>query len=185
MFGQHDDDEKKDEAAKDEPGNPDIGTAPTDDSQPSDDTANQDWQHPGTPLDDNDIGDATTGDEVKPDNQTSPVITPDDNNSDDQPAPQELSHPAPEPPANVADGLIDIKQEALGKLTPLIGHLEQSPEDKFRTLMMMIQASDDQSLVKQAYETAGNIEDEKTRAQALLDIVNEINYFTQNPTKTE
>ena len=88
----------------------------------------------------------------------------------------------PEPASDDSnDDLIDIKQEALGKLSPLIGHLDQSPDEKFRTLMMMIQASDDQSLVKQAYETALKIDEEKTRAQALLDIVNEINYFTQNP----
>ena len=64
--------------------------------------------------------------------------------------------------------------------TPLIGHLDQSPEERFKTTMMMIQASDDQSLVATAYEAAQGISDEKTRAQALLDIVNEINYFTQN-----
>jgi len=45
---------------------------------------------------------------------------------------------------------------------------------------MMIQAADDQSLIKDAYEAAQNINDEKARAQALLDIVNEINYFTQH-----
>ena len=77
------------------------------------------------------------------------------------------------------DDLLDIKQEALQQLSPLVGHLEQSPEEKFRTTMMMIQASDDQSLLREAYEAAKKIEDEKTRAQALLDVVNEINYFTQ------
>lgn len=77
------------------------------------------------------------------------------------------------------DELLDIKQEALQQLSPLVGHLEQSPEEKFRTTMMMIQASDDQSLLREAYEAAKQIEDEKTRAQALLDVVNEINYFTQ------
>ena len=46
-------------------------------------------------------------------------------------------------------------------------------------MMMMIQASDNQDLLKDAYEAAQQIEDEKTRAQALLDVVNEINYFTQ------
>jgi hypothetical protein len=46
--------------------------------------------------------------------------------------------------------------------------------------MMMIQAADDESLVKSAYEAAQKITDEKVRAQALLDIVNEINYFTQH-----
>ncbi|SRR6266568_2793206 len=78
------------------------------------------------------------------------------------------------------DDLLGIKQQALQQLTPLVGHLDQSPEEKFRTTMMMIQASDNEALIKDAYEAAQNITDEKTRAQALLDIVNEINYFTQN-----
>ncbi len=77
------------------------------------------------------------------------------------------------------DELLDIKQQALQALTPLVDHLEQSPEEKFRTTMMMIQASDDHSLIKVAFSAAKNIADEKERAQALLDIVNEINYFTQ------
>ncbi len=76
--------------------------------------------------------------------------------------------------------LLDLKQEALQKLQPLVGHLDQTPEEKFRTTMMMIQATDNPSLVKQAYDLASQITDEKARAQALLDIVNEINYFTQN-----
>ncbi|SRR5581483_6246939 len=80
----------------------------------------------------------------------------------------------------MADGLIDIKQEALQSLKPLVGHLNQSPEEKFRTTMMMIQASDDQSLIPEAYDAAKQISDEKVRAQALLDVVNEINYFTQH-----
>jgi hypothetical protein len=81
--------------------------------------------------------------------------------------------------ANSHDELLDIKQEALQSLSPLVGHLDQSPEEKFRTTMMMIQASDDQSLLRDAYDAAKQISDEKTRAQALLDVVNEINYFTQ------
>lgn len=78
-----------------------------------------------------------------------------------------------------SDDLLEIKQDALHELTPLVGHLEQSPEEKFRTTMMMIQASDDHGLIKVAYESAKQITDEKIRAQALLDVVNEINYFTQ------
>lgn len=85
---------------------------------------------------------------------------------------------APIVPAD-ASNLLDIKQEALKQLSPLVGHLNQTPEEKFRTTMMMIQASDDQSLISEAYEAAQSITDEKTRAQALLDIINEINYFTQ------
>lgn len=82
-------------------------------------------------------------------------------------------------PVAGSDELLDIKQEALAALSPLVGHLEQAPEEKFRTTMMMIQASDDQTLLREAYEAAKLIQNEKSRAQALLDVVNEINYFTQ------
>lgn len=108
------------------------------------------WQHPGTPLAGSDAA-------------TSAPL--------DTPAAQTAS-------AN-SDDLLDIKQQALSQLSPLVGHLDQTAEEKFRTTMMMIQASDNQALIRQAYEAALAIEDEKTRAQALLDIVNEINYFTQ------
>lgn len=84
--------------------------------------------------------------------------------TDDNPAPSDL---------------LDIKQEALQHLSPLVSQLDQAPEEKFRTTMMMIQASDDQSLVKEAFECAKKITDDKARAQALLDVINEINYFTQ------
>lgn len=138
-------------------------------------------------------------------NSTAPVInpTPDDLLEDvHAPAPSgpafdtsavSLGSPAPAAPAAPTaddqdllpahgaadDDLINIKQDALHQLTPLVGHLEQTPEEKFKTTMMMIQASDDQSLVKTAYEAAQAITDDKVRAQALLDIINEINYFTQ------
>ena len=75
--------------------------------------------------------------------------------------------------------LLRIKQEALQKLSPLVDHLEQTPEERFRTTMMMIQATDDSSKIKDAYDAAQQITDEKVKAQALLDVVNEINYFSQ------
>jgi hypothetical protein len=122
--------------------------------------------HPGTPLDDNQPAAA-------PADPPAEVVapSPDANHNDSD---------SPETADVTAHDLIDIKQQALGQLTPLVGHLDQSPEDKFRTTMMMIQASDDQSLVQTAYDAAQKIDDEKIRAQALLDIVNEINYFTQH-----
>lgn len=82
---------------------------------------------------------------------------------------------------NPSDGqeLDVIKQRALRELSPLIGHLNQTPEERFNTTMMMLQATDDKSLIKQAYEAAEAISDEKAKAQALLDIVNEINYFSK------
>ena len=78
------------------------------------------------------------------------------------------------------DDLLTIKQQALSDLAPLVSQLDQSPEEKFKTTMMMIQASDDHTLVKAAYEAARAIEDEEARAHALLDVVNEINYFTSH-----
>ena len=102
------------------------------------------------------------------------------------PEPQELSGPdtiAPEAPTDAtpatSDDLLALKQQALGQLTPLVDHLDQSPEEKFRTTMMMIQSTDNQSLLKDAYAAAQAITDDKVRAQALLDVINEINYFTQ------
>ncbi|HEV2403463.1 MAG TPA: hypothetical protein VGS08_04645 [Candidatus Saccharimonadales bacterium] len=83
------------------------------------------------------------------------------------------------PPAGT-DDLLDIKRQALQQLSPLLQHLDQTPEERFRTTMMMIQASDDSSLIKTAYDAAQQITDEKARAQALLDVVNETNYFTQH-----
>jgi hypothetical protein len=128
-----------------------------------------------------------------------PLPAPTDNDTNDsagdyimtEPQHAQASSAAPAPASNTpttpvttathvpADDLIDIKQKALQQLSPLVGHLNQTPEEKFRTTMMMIQASDDQTLLKAAYEAAGQITDEKTRAQALLDVINEINYFTQ------
>jgi hypothetical protein len=135
----------------------DSDQVPTD----TDDT----WQHPGEPLN-------------KEPEPISDVIYP-----AGLPKPPSF-RPGPDEPADNEDNstneLIDIKMQVLNELSPLVDELDQNPEDKFRTLMMMIQASDNQDLVKQAYAAAHTIEDEKTRAQALLDIVNEINYFTQS-----
>lgn len=116
-----------------------------------------------------------------------PMTTPDPGADYGAPA-QDYSASAPALPgpttvdpvsSNGTDDLLNIKQQALQQLSPLVGHLEQTPEEKFRTTMMMIQASDNQDLIKEAYDAALAIPDEKARAQALLDIVNEINYFTQ------
>jgi hypothetical protein len=95
-------------------------------------------------------------------------------------APAESNAPeAEKSPENTSSDLMEIKKNALEQLSPLVGQLDQTPEEKFHTTMMMIQASDNQDLVKDAYDAAQKITDEKEKAQALLDVVNEINYFTQ------
>lgn len=75
--------------------------------------------------------------------------------------------------------LMSIKKSALQELSPLLDELDQGPEEKLNVIMMTIQASDDQTLIPQAFETAKKIEDKKARAEAMLDIINEINYFTK------
>ncbi len=83
------------------------------------------------------------------------------------------------PSAGDLNDLLQIKQQALKSLTPLVDRLDQTAEEKFKTLMMLIQASDNVELVQAAFEAAGKIGDEKARAKALLDVINEINYFSQ------
>ena len=116
------------------------------------------------------------------------VASDDDQHADDTPvnAPVDDRTPVAEPAAgpsqnSATDDLYNLKKHALQDLAPLVNHLDQTPEERFKTTMMLIQASDNAALVKEAYEAANKIEDEKSRAQALLDVVNEINYFTHQP----
>lgn len=93
--------------------------------------------------------------------------------------PSESESKAPTVKSPDGDALLSLKQQALHQLTPLVHQLEQSPEERFRTTMMMIQSTDNADLIKDAYQAAQEIKDDKIRAQALLDVINEINYFTQ------
>ena len=121
-----------------------------------------------------------------PDSTTNTQDAPDETNASDEDTMDEPSESedeaASEEPVVVepfnADHLLSIKQEALTELSPLVGQLNLSPEEKFNTIMMLIRASDNETLIGDAYDAAKNIADEKLRAQALLDVVNEINYFT-------
>jgi len=128
------------------------------------------------------MSEPVTDDSAAPD--PSPTTAPD-------PSPEStLDLPSTEDTATVMtegvpSDLLGIKQEALQELSPLVDHLDQTPEERFRTTMMMIQATDDSSKIKVAYDAAHEIEDKKVRAQALLDVINEINYFTQQQKQGE
>lgn len=74
--------------------------------------------------------------------------------------------------------LDDIKKDALAELRPLIDKLDVSPEEKFDTLLLIIRSTDDQSLLAATHEAAKAITDESRRAQALLDIIKEIDFFS-------
>lgn len=100
---------------------------------------------------------------------TDPVVTP-----DPTPAPI-TSGPA------IIDPILDtIKQTALGELRPLIDKLNVSPEEKFDTYLLLLRSTDDKDLVAPAHDAAIAITDEARRAQALLDIIKEIDYLS-NP----
>lgn len=148
------------------------------DNQDNHDTNEHDEHNGGGQIALPPIGDEKAQDDgPKEDGQLDTAPAP----AEDAPAePVLANHRSVEKSGAPTDDLLDIKQDALQALTPLVDHLDQTPEERFRTTMMMIQASDNHSLIKIAYEAAQKITNEKERAQALLDIVNEINYFTQH-----
>lgn len=80
-----------------------------------------------------------------------------------------------------SEGELDgVKKSALEQLRPLIEKIDLEPADKFDKYLMMLRASDDPTLIKPAFQAAEGITGEKEKAQALLDIINEINYITAN-----
>ncbi len=102
------------------------------------------------------------------------------------PEPHKNNDPVPVGPAPKViagdDSLLAIKQQALTQLTPLVDKLDQTPEEHFQLIMTMIQSSDNQAMVKAAFDSAQKITNEKARAEALLAIINEVNYFSQKAT---
>ncbi|PLS81091.1 hypothetical protein CYG49_03105 [Candidatus Saccharibacteria bacterium] len=89
-----------------------------------------------------------------------------------------INNSTPAPIINGTSDLEGIKKDALEQLRPLIDHLNLPTAEKFDILLLIIRSTDDQSLLTQAHETAKAIEDESKRAQALLDVIKEIDYFS-------
>lgn len=85
----------------------------------------------------------------------------------------------PNPSANTSD-LDGIKKTALGELRPLIDKVDLPAEEKFDTYLMLIRSTDDSSLIAPAHVAAQGISDETRRAEALLDIIKEIDYLSRN-----
>lgn len=79
---------------------------------------------------------------------------------------------------NTAPELESIKKSALEELRPLVDRLDLPADEKFDTLLLIIRSTDDKSLVTAAHEAARAITDETKRAQALLDVIKEIDYFS-------
>lgn len=80
---------------------------------------------------------------------------------------------------NPAQGEFDeIKKDALSELRPLVDKLDLAPDEKFDTYLLLLRSTDDKTLIAPAHEAAKNIPDETKRAQALLDIIKEIDYLS-------
>lgn len=106
-----------------------------------------------------------------------------------QEAAAESETPSPSTPPSVQSAaghgaLDDIKKDALEELRPLVDRLDLPPDEKFDIMLLIIRSTDDQSLLAPAHAAAKAIEDETKRAQALLDIIKEIDYFA-NPSAAQ
>jgi len=139
-----------------------LGSNPTDNNNGNAQADNQQPNPTFTPMDDKPKTDSSS-------NLTSSGTT---GNAD-------TSKPLDSSSSSNIGELGEIKKEALSKLAPIVGKLDQTPEEKYRTLMLLIQSSDDRSLIKSAYQAASEIKDDAKKAEALLGIVNEIEYFSQ------
>jgi len=99
----------------------------------------------------------------------------------DLPTLDTMSLPAstlPVPTSATSGDLEDIKKDALTELRPLVEKLDLEPEEKFDTYLLLIRSTDDKALIAPAHAAAQSIADESRRAQALLDIIKEIDYLS-------
>ncbi|MDQ5932289.1 MAG: hypothetical protein QG649_374 [Patescibacteria group bacterium] len=123
------------------------------------------------------------------DASVSPALPPADDTPVTDPTTQELPEVTvppvvetpvmPEPTFSTgSDDLSTVKQEALTELRPLVDKLNIPAEEKFDTYLLLLRSTDDKSLIEPAHETAKLIEDESRRAQALLDIIKEIDFLS-------
>jgi hypothetical protein len=84
------------------------------------------------------------------------------------------------PTSNTSTVLDSIKANALQDLKPLIDKLNISAEEKFDIYLLIFKDSNDSSVIEPAYSVAKQIEDETKRANALLEIIKEVDAI-ENP----
>lgn len=80
--------------------------------------------------------------------------------------------------SSATDNLDSIKKDAIVELRPLVDKLDLAPEEKFDTYLLLLRSTDDRELIAPAHEAAKSITDESRRAQALLDIIKEIDFLS-------
>lgn len=96
--------------------------------------------------------------------QTAPVAA-----TDYSPAPIGIA------PNGTMSNLSALRQEALRELSPLIGQLDQTPDEKYATAKMVYEETNDQNILSAVYEAAKNLTNEKAKAEAIYDIIKKIN----------
>lgn len=159
---------------------PDVTTSPSPTDSTSSTTSSGGLSFEETPDSSEVAADATTPTSVSTDTSSDTfgdtVVTSSDETSDTPsfgttPASSDVSTS----PSSDLDG---IKKSALEELRPLVDKLSLPADEKFDTLLLLIRSTDDKSLISAAHDAAKNIEDETKRAQALLDVIKEIDYFS-------
>lgn len=80
--------------------------------------------------------------------------------------------------ASLTSDLASVKKTALAELRPLIDHVDLPADEKFDIYLMLIRSTDDTSLIAPAHTAAQAISDEKRKAEALLDIIKEIDFLS-------
>ena len=156
---------------------------PTDGAAPQDDQSTVDSQAPTDTPELSSVSDAgvpaVPGVEIPPapvEVPPTPDITPGDPTLDTTNA--TLAPVSTLDAPSASPELESIKKDALEELRPLVDKLNLPADEKFDTLLLIIRSTDDKSLVTAAHEAARAIEDETKRAQALLDVIKEIDYFS-------
>lgn len=106
------------------------------------------------------------------------------NNENEETKSEDEPKPSTRTAASNPEGLDDIKQQAIKELEPLLDKLDLTPEKRFEIILQVIRVTDNEELVQEAFAAAKEIEDEAQRAEAMVDIINEVNYLTQGSSDT-
>ena len=120
--------------------------------------------------------------EEAPINIPTPQIAPDKEDPTSEEQPQQTTTEAVTTPAQsetTNTELERIKKDALQELRPLVDKLELSAEEKFDIYLLLLRSTDDTTLIAPAHATAQQIENESKRAEALLDIIKEIDFLAK------
>lgn len=81
---------------------------------------------------------------------------------------------APAPSSSNDGDLNSLKTSVLTDLRPVIDNVEIGSEEKYHLLSTLFNANHDSSLIEPAYSAARQISDDTKRAEALLEIVHDI-----------